>query len=246
MIWVNTEEIKIFLSDINDGSMLFVKGQNEINRQVVENRKKFFEKCEINPDRLINLKAIHGNKIFLVNENDLGRGALDDNTRVAGVDGLLSNIPNSWLMVTGADCFPILFYNNKIMIIGAAHAGWKGVIDNIAGELVKSAQDNFGSDAKDTKIWIGPGIKSCHFQVKNEVLDLFQTKEPDCVLEKENNYFVDLQEILKRQLLASGISDKNITMHNVCSFCDPRFFSNRRDKKQFLEAFAVIIGFSFK
>ena len=92
----------------------------------------------------------------------------------------------------------------KTGVIGAAHAGWKGVINNIAGELIKTAKDNFGSNAKNVKVWIGPGIKSCHFQVKNEVLELFQTKEPDYVL-KENGYFVDLQAILRRQLLASGI-----------------------------------------
>ena len=244
MIWENNGKIKIFLSDVDDGNMLFAQGRDEINRQVVDNRKKFFEKCGIDPSRLVNLKAVHGNKIFLAGKNDLGKGALDDDTRIAGVDGLLSKLSNSYLMVTGADCFPILFYDEKTGVIGAAHAGWKGVINNIAGELIKTAKDNFGSNAKNVKVWIGPGIKSCHFQVKNEVLELFQTKEPDYVLKKENGYFVDLQVILRRQLLASGIFDENITMHNACTFCDLKYFSNRRDKKQFLEAFAAIIGFN--
>lgn len=244
MIWVNAGKIKIFLSNIDDGNMLFAKGRDEINGRVAKNRKNFFEKCEIDPARLVNLKAVHGSKFFLVSENDLGKGALDDNTRIAGVDGLLSNIPNSYLMVTGVDCFPILFYDEKMGVIGAMHAGWKGVINNIAGELIKTVKDNLGFDAESARIWVGPGIKKCHFQVKNEVLESFQVKEPECVWKKRGDYFVDLQAILQKQLLAMGILDKNIIMHNSCVFCDLRFFSNRRDKKQSLEAFAVIIGFN--
>ena len=243
MGWINDGKIKIFLSDVDDGNMLFANGQDEINRQVAKNRKKFFEKCIIDSSHLVNLKAVHGNKIFLVGEKDLGKGALDNDTRITGIDGLLSDIPDSCLMITGADCFPILLYDETMGVVGAAHAGWKGVINNIAGELIKAAKDNFGSDAKNIKIWIGPGIKSCHFEVKNEVLELFQTKEPNCVLKKENGYFVDLQAILKKQLLISGIFEQNIIVHNACTFCDLKYFSNRRDKKQFLEAFAAIISF---
>ena len=44
MVWINDGKIKIFLSDVDDGNMLFANGQDEINRQVARNRKKFFEK----------------------------------------------------------------------------------------------------------------------------------------------------------------------------------------------------------
>ena len=106
-------KLKYFYRMLMTATCFLLKGRDEINRQVVDNRKKFFEKCGIDPSRLVNLKAVHGNKIFLAGKNDLGKGALDDDTRIAGVDGLLSKLSNSYLMVTGADCFPILFYDEK-------------------------------------------------------------------------------------------------------------------------------------
>ena len=122
MLWFNNQNIAIFFSQKSDGDLLFKTQINSdqtqidtdtLNEKVRQNRISFFEKNKINPQRLVNLAGIHGTNIVVINHHDLGKGALETNTRIPNTDGLISNIKNSYLMITGADCFPVFFYDSS-------------------------------------------------------------------------------------------------------------------------------------
>jgi copper oxidase (laccase) domain-containing protein len=101
---------------------------------------------------------------------------------------------------------------------------------------------NFNSDYKNITIWLGPGIKSCHFEVQQDVLSLFEKKFKIAIIKKDNRYFIDLPLAIKKSLFLNGIKKQQIIEHPDCTFClRSQYFSFRRDKPSLVEANAFII-----
>lgn len=269
MHWINDDNLEIIFSNRRDGDMLFKSDDNSLNEKVKENRRVFFEKHSIDFGRVINIAGSHSNNIFFAQEKDAGSGSLDPKTRVKNFDGLITNVKNIYLMVTGADCFPIFFYDRKNHAIGIAHAGWKGVLNGVSIEMIKRLnpapfvdKNNHARSAVNKrcgiKVWIGPGIQKCHFEVKaapegseprpedsgrEDVADLFSKKYSQFVTKNNDKFFIDLSAIIAHQLMENGIDSKNITQHPGCTFCETnKWFSFRRDKPKNVEAAAFMIG----
>ncbi|PJE69382.1 hypothetical protein COU96_00045, partial [Candidatus Shapirobacteria bacterium CG10_big_fil_rev_8_21_14_0_10_38_14] len=94
----------------------------------------------------------------------------------------------------------------------------------------------------DISIWIGPGIKSCHYDVPQERADLFSKDYKEYIIIKDGKIFLDLAGIIALQLTGAGIESQKITTHPDCTFCQKeKWFSYRRDKPKFIEANAFII-----
>jgi copper oxidase (laccase) domain-containing protein len=262
MIWIENNHISIFFSLKSDGDMLFTRTDADLkrtdadkkNKKVRQNRISFFKKHNIDPKRLVNLAGIHGANIAtFTRESILGSGSLDPDTRIPNTDGLITNIKNSYLMITGADCFPVMFWDDSKNVIGAAHCGWKGIIgadhrglnadlrrpdadsrrqkSGIAIEMIKRFKRDFSSNPADINVWIGPGIKSCHYYIPQERAELFSKNYKNHIIERGNQLFLDLAGIIKSQLLENGIKPEKITEHPDCTFCEKdKWFSYRRDK----------------
>ncbi len=207
-------------------------GVYSANCQAPANRKKFFSRLVINFGKIIWAKGVHGDKIALVNKKPAGRV-------IKGVDGLISRDKNIFLALTVADCLPLYFYDSEKNIIGLAHAGWRGVLKNIAGKMAVKLISL--SDAENLKVYIGPHLKQCHFEVKGAVLKNF-FKYGDYVKRETSGNFVDLAGIVKKQLLQAGVKEKNIKINLDCTCCRKKYFSFRRDKPEEPELMAAFIG----
>ncbi len=82
------------------------------------------------------LNQVHGNKIVVVSEHgEQGEG-----------DGMLTHIPSIALTIKTADCVPVLFYDERKKIVGAVHAGWKGIYNEVIAQALKKSSDVFGSE----------------------------------------------------------------------------------------------------
>ncbi len=136
------------LSEKADGSMR----ENSANRQGLANRKKFFRRLKIEPAKLIWAEGVPGDKIVLVNKNQ-------SRQIIKGADGLISRDKNVFLALTVAACLPIYFYDLRQGVIGLAHAGWRGVLKNIAGKTARTMIDKFHCLAQNMNIYIGPHVK---------------------------------------------------------------------------------------
>ncbi len=90
---------------------------------------------------LILLNQIHSNKIFYIKKIK--------KKKLTG-DGLITNQKGIALGILTADCIPILIYDNKLKIIAAVHAGWKGIYRNIVSNAIKFFLKN-GSQTKHLK-----------------------------------------------------------------------------------------------
>jgi len=240
MLWANTNSISIIFSQKSDGDLLFKTRNNaeptqnnaeKLNDQIRQNRVCFFEKNKIDPKRLVNIVGVHGTNITMTRHSDLRKGALDPETRIKDTDGLITNIKNSYLMITGADCFPVFFWESVKNVIGIAHCGWKGILAGLPSKMVKKLKDEFGSNPADIQVWLGPGIKSCHFEVQNDVSRLFEKNFKSAIINRDDKIFIDLTKAIMLPLMEAGVKTENITEHPDCTYCEKeKWFSYRRDK----------------
>ena len=84
------------------------------------------------------------------------------------MDGLVTDIPGVSLVVFGADCLPVLFYDPVRRVVAAAHAGWRGTAAGIVERAVEKMAF-YGSRPEDILAAIGPGISRCCFETHEDV-----------------------------------------------------------------------------
>ena len=90
-------------------------------------------------------------------------------------DASVTNIANEVLVIMTADCLPALFTNSKGTVVGAAHAGWRGlcsgVLENTVAEMLRLSKEG---SASDLLVWLGPAIGPESFEVGEDVVKAFR------------------------------------------------------------------------
>ena len=187
------------------------------NLNIVLNKIKYKKK------NLILLNQIHSNKFYYLKKNL--------KKRLKG-DGILTNYRQLALGILTADCAPILFYDPKKKLIGAAHAGWRGAYKKITKKIINFYLKN-GSNLKDIYIVIGPCISQKNYEVKNDFKKKFvkqNLNNKKYFKSKANKIFFSLKDYLAGQLKEFGI--KNIEIIKKDTFnVKNNFFSARRSLK---------------
>jgi YfiH family protein len=132
---------------------------------------------------------------------------------------------------------PVLFASRSGDVIGAAHAGWRGLSGGILEHTIKEMVAlSSGLAISDISAWMGPAIGPSAFEVGEDVLQAFALQGQD-VLSKafipipgsSGKYLADLYLLARDRLNTLGI--KQIDGGGFCTVNDPeRFFSYRRDK----------------
>ncbi len=151
-------------------------------------------------------------------------------------DAAVTNIPNEVLVIMTADCLPVLFSNTDGSVVGAAHAGWRGlsagVLENTVNEMLKLAHQ---STAADLIAWMGPAIGPDSFEVGEDVLQCFQEsglhdmqKCFSSIPNKPGKYLADIYQLARDRLKGVGVN--SLFGGEMCTVKDGgRFFSYRRD-----------------
>ena len=145
-------------------------------------------------------------------------------------DALITNAPGVALTVFTADCTPILFHDPVTGAVGAAHAGWKGTAQDIAGKTVAAMVREFGCDPGNIRAAIGPNISFCHFETDADVPDAmvaaFGDEAKQFIRTEGSKYYVNLKEINALALRRAGV--RQIEISDACTMCSPdRFWSHR-------------------
>ncbi len=198
-------------------------------------RVAFLASCGFWPSDLVLAEQIHGNGVSVVTHNHRGKV-------VPAVDGLVSGEANVALGVRAADCVPLLFADPVHHILGAAHAGWKGTLNNIADNVV-DAMKKIGADVKNIIVSIGPHIGACCYDVSRERAVKFANKfgtEPNIIADAGDAWHLDLGAINRMSLMRAGILPQHIAAPVACTSCQHQdYFSFRKDSK---ETFGEIMG----
>lgn len=225
-IFKNHPEVVYGTSEQSDGSMGYTT-PGESKQYHLTNRQRFFRTHNLPKDRLYLPLMKHGTDITVLEQYK--------KTDPPVADGVVTPLSDVVLGITNADCFPIFAYDPIQHICGIAHAGWRGVVGNIAGNLILTMTAKFRCLKGDIHIGIGPGIRKCHFEINAHALPHFIAYS-EFVYGQEKKIFVALDEILRRQLLYAGVTNAHIELSQQCTYClSEKYFSNRRGQPKKLE-----------
>lgn len=189
-----------------------------------ENRRIFLKELGIDYRDLVCAKQVHGSRARYIGEDDKGKGALSYDTAIPDTDALVTDKKNLPLAILTADCLSVFLYDPKTPAIGLVHAGWRSTRINIAGETVKLMREKFNTDAKDLSVGFGPAIRSCCYEMAEELSGF----SPSEFIRRGERYYLDLAGINRKQLLDSGVKGENISDCGICTVCNNKeFFSYR-------------------
>lgn len=194
--------------------------------KIKENWNIFCNSLGVNVNRTVCSNQQHEDKIRIVTKEDVGKGVILERD-YHSVDGLITDIPNIPICIFSADCIPVLFVDTKNKIVGAAHCGWKSTYLDLAGKMIDKMINEFGSNTKDIKVAIGPGIKPCCYEVSKELYNQFKEKYGDknCFA-KDDKFYLDLQMINEQIIEEKGVKD--IFVSDLCTCCNKdELFSHR-------------------
>ena len=197
------------------------------NRKLVEvNRDLVIKAFGAARSQVVALEQVHGANVVVAEPSWYDLQA----------DASVTNNPHLLLVISVADCAPLLFHDPVKQVIAAAHAGWRGTVKGIAGEVMNKLEAEYGSDPSDLQIAIGPSIQAPCYQVGPEVIEEFSSAGfPDSVYtpDDEGRFRLDVAGANQVVLEASGVPKKNIYDLGKCTHCDNEtFYSHRRDALQ--------------
>lgn len=131
-------------------------------------------------------------------------------------------------VVMTADCLPVLLCDQRGTVVGAAHAGWKG----LAAGVLETTVQAMGVSAKNLMAWLGPAISQEAFEVGAEVREIFLENDAQAAQAfapgRSGKWQADIYMLARQRLRALGIQEIYGGDHCTYSQAD-KFFSYRRD-----------------
>ena len=201
-------------------------GDNPEN--ALKNRERI--KKSLGAKRLVAANQVHGSKVHVVHDFP------SKDLEVNGFDALVTNVAGVGLMIQQADCQAVLLFDPEKKAIGIVHVGWRGSVADIISATIVTMNKAFSTEPADLQAAISPSLGPCCAEFIN-----FQTELPVSLhgYQVRPNYF-DFWSISCDQLCSAGVRPENITVAEVCTYCNQDYFSYRRDKTT--GRFASVIG----
>ncbi len=199
-------------------NLSFNVGDDRVN--VVRNRELFFGKLHIGLDELAIPVQRHTTKVVHAKT----WGGFEE------CDGLVTSEPGVFLVVTIADCMPILIFDKGRKAVAALHAGWRGAADGIVRAGLAAMNAEFGTRPDECLVCVGPSAGVCCYEVDEDVAGRFPADVVDRSGAKPK---LDLRQSARNQLIAAGVQPDNIEVTAKCTIHESGLFhSYRRDGKQ--------------
>ncbi|TYS70676.1 peptidoglycan editing factor PgeF [Sutcliffiella horikoshii] len=203
---------------------------------VCQNKEILASQLNIPTKNWVGCDQTHEDKIVKVNNPDKGKGVYSYSTALSGTDGIYTDSENILLTLCFADCVPLYFYSKEHSLVGIAHAGWKGTVKNIAGNMINRWMED-GVNIDTIQVAIGPAISAQAYivddYVVNRVMDALPGTDKETYMKEVSSgqYALDLKKVNFELLLQAGVSEENILCSSFCtSSNESLFFSHRRDK----------------
>lgn len=182
---------------------------------VAQNRQRL---NRLMPSEPVWLEQVHGTQVI--------------NADLAGCkprgDAAVAHRPGSVCVVMTADCLPVLLCDASGSVVGAAHAGWRGLCDGVIEATVAA----MNTPAETLLAWLGPAISQPAFEVGEEVRAAFIAKNAQAasafIPGMDGKWQADIYHLARQRLQALGVTQIYGGQH--CTYNEAeRFFSYRRD-----------------
>lgn len=186
-------------------------------------------------NRRLAVAAIHpGAELATVHQFHSANVAIADRAWNLGerpkADAMVTDTPNLLLGILTADCAPVLFADHHAVVIGAAHAGWRGALAGVTDRTIE-AMESRGARRDNIHAAVGPCIAQSSYEVDEDFRARFLGQDPE-----NERFFVavggekpcfDLEGYVVHRLIAAGIGE--VEALGLDTYTDPeRFFSFRR------------------
>ncbi len=181
---------------------------------------------EVLPSEPVWLEQVHGTEVVLAEAAGCRTVA----------DACISRRKNTVCVVMTADCLPVLLCDRGGTVVGAAHAGWRGLANGVL-EATVNAMD---VEPECLIAWLGPAIGPTAFEVGSEVRDIFMAHNSAAATAfalsplmgegrgEGEKYLANIYQLARQRLQALGVTQ--ISGGEFCTYTErERFFSYRRD-----------------
>jgi YfiH family protein len=198
----------------------------------IANRRQACEALGVDFAKLTSPSQVHGAEVLPIEEVDVGRGREGRETAIRFVDGLTCDRPGVPLVLMSADCPLVCAYDPDSPAVGAVHSSWQGTVAGATEHMVRVMARRYGSDPGRLLTGIAPSAGPCCYEVGDEVRRIARTRldDADAYFRPHGDRLLfDLWEANRRQLVGAGVRPEHIEVGGLCSICDRRFWSHRRD-----------------
>ena len=109
----------------------------------------------------------------------------------------------------------------------------------------------YNCNPKDMICCIGPCIKKCHFEVSNDVAELFQNEFYNmkgikeiitCISPQEKKYVIDTCKINVNMMKEIGLLEENIIDSGICTVCNSKYMHSYRAHRTLAGRNTAILG----
>ena len=186
----------------------------DVQRAVAHNRQLL---APLMPSEPVWLEQVHGTVVASADAADC---------RVQA-DACIARHRGAVCVVMTADCLPLLLCDEAGTVVGAVHAGWKGLAAGVIEATVKAMD----VAPKKLMVWLGPAIGQQAFEVGGEVRAAFMAHDvraAEAFIPHGEKFHADIYLLAHQRLHALGVP--RIFGGNLCTFHQrDKFFSYRRD-----------------
>ena len=195
------------------------------NTNVAENFRRLRAALGLERVMRVQVRQSHGSAVWV---------PPGEPTRLAdspAADGMVSDNPRQMLVVRMADCPTVLLAGAGGGVVGAVHAGWRGLVAGVLGEAVRTFEARFGVGTGELTAAVGPCIGVARYEVGAEVAEAFGEAGLDAAVAEGMGVkpHVDLTRGAVMQLERLGVEAGAIEVCDRCTYRDEgEFFSYRR------------------
>lgn len=195
----------------------FNLGSHVGDNQLIVARNRM-QLAHLMPSEPIWLNQVHGVSVVDAGQADC----------LPQADACVSTHRGAVCVVMTADCLPVLLCDEQGSVVGAAHAGWRGLCDGVIEQTVQAMK----APPSTIMAWLGPAIGPDAFEVGAEVRDAFIAKQAQSdaafVPGNKGKWLADIYHLARLRLNALGIN--RIYGGDQCTYGNAeRYYSYRRD-----------------
>lgn len=249
--------------------------------RVEENRRRFLTQLGGRDLALASVRQIHSAQSWVAVRERKGQvlyqlpgvaGGEPCPSEAPAGDALLTAEPGVLLTIRIADCLPVLVVDPRRRVLAAVHAGWRGALARIIEKSVGDMRRAFGSDPSTLIAALGPSIRSCCYEVGEEVVEafhgsfrgadeFFQTlpNRPEAASDRHSILFLsayppghapehlpaarlDLIAVARQQLASAGLDPANVQIAEYCTACRTDLLFSHRREGPATGRQAAVIG----
>ena len=206
---------------------------------VRENHARVYRAADVNGGRAASCWLVHSVDTLVVNEH-AGR-----NGKLQRADAIISDQPDTPLVMRFADCVPLLYYDRTKRVIGLGHAGWRGTVKGMASNVVRMMQKTYECRTEDIEVVIGPAISRRNYGVGEEVASQAASyfgEGADVIWRDpgDGSPYLDLWRANQLDLERCGIG--KIKVLDICTYDNTDDFYSHRAENGVTGRFGVVVS----